>query len=748
MGSAFLSNRQLRLSAWLLIFAGCQAANALAQTSGAASASPSVSSAGPASTPVSLAPSDAKAYVDRVMDSTSPQDTASAATDTYDPQGWARGLSVQFTRNVQTSNGNSAFLLDTRTETQGFQLDTYLEATSFGTLSLQALALGGSNVSGLSSWTIRQSGLPFDNGWRADNALGTTNLLMPELSRRSSRITLPGPQLIGASTQWRHAENINNSDRFTLGASVGEPGRFEGFPQSRFSGSGGRVSNVFAEAVHGPWAFAATAAQGNNITPESGFGVVDAMGSVKRTSPTNFYVSTAYGEKGYGAGNYGVAGYVSDADRAAGGRGFGLSGLNTSGFSAQLSAVGSKVDSVSSTGIYADANWQNGAHRHETSLFYLERGLTWIDRALAADLRGAAYRYGYNTKRWDITANVESFDSISGQSPHGWFSSGGIRYLLSTKFSTGGGFAIRDFAGKSNSGFGYLQWLNGFGTTRVQLDAAAGAATPSSQALTLEHSFFTETSLSLSTTLSAERLQADRLVSTTNASDNVIGSNLTLNERAPQHAFAIGLNGRYAVTDSLSLQGNLRARQLRNADGRGNNDFTIALNIGLDWQFTSGWSFNMSIYENRGVITDPTLVESPLTTPLVVRNRPTDRGIFLSARYSMRAGMSSAPLGGRVGGGAGRIEGSVFLDTNSNDARDGNEAGAANVVVLLDGRYSTRTDAAGNYQFADVASGAHALTVVQDDLPLPWTINSERRYLVNVSTRGTARVDIGARRIQ
>ncbi len=748
MGSAFLSNRQLRLSAWLLIFAGCQAANALAQTSGAASASPSVSSAGPASTPVSLAPSDAKAYVDRVMDSTSPQDTASAATDTYDPQGWARGLSVQFTRNVQTSNGNSAFLLDTRTETQGFQLDTYLEAPNFGTLSLQALALGGSNVSGLSSWTIRQSGLPFDNGWRADNALGTTNLLMPELSRRSSRITLPGPQLIGASTQWRHAENINNSDRFTLGASVGEPGRFEGFPQSRFSGSGGRVSNVFAEAVHGPWAFAATAAQGNNITPESGFGVVDAMGSVKRTSPTNFYVSTAYGEKGYGAGNYGVAGYVSDADRAAGGRGFGLSGLNTSGFSAQLSAVGSKVDSVSSTGIYADANWQNGAHRHETSLFYLERGLTWIDRALAADLRGAAYRYGYNTKRWDITANVESFDSISGQSPHGWFSSGGIRYLLSTKFSTGGGFAIRDFAGKSNSGFGYLQWLNGFGTTRVQLDAAAGGATPSSQALTLEHSFFTETSLSLSTTLSAERLQADRLVSTTNASDNVIGSNLTLNERAPQHAFAIGLNGRYAVTDSLSLQGNLRARQLRNADGRGNNDFTIALNIGLDWQFTSGWSFNMSIYENRGVITDPTLVESPLTTPLVVRNRPTDRGIFLSARYSMRAGMSSAPLGGRVGGGAGRIEGSVFLDTNSNDARDGNEAGAANVVVLLDGRYSTRTDAAGNYQFADVASGAHALTVVQDDLPLPWTINSERRYLVNVSTRGTARVDIGARRIQ
>ena len=684
------------------------------------------------------------------MDGVSQQDQSSDNNESYNTQGWARGLIVQFTRNIQTSKSNNAFLRDTRIETQGFQLDTYLEAPNFGTLSLQALALGGSNVSGLSSWTIRQSGLPFDNGWRADNALGTTNLLMPELSRRSSRLTLPGPQLIGASTQWRHAESlgtintINTSDRLTVGASVGEPGRFEGFPQSRFVGSGGRVSNVFAEAVRGSWAFAAAAAQSSNITPESGFPGVDAMGSVKRTSSSNFYVSTAYGDKRYGAGEYGGG---------AGAQGFGLSGFNTSGFSAQLSAVGSKLDNVSSTGIYADANWQDGAHRHETSLYYLERGLTWIDRALAADLRGAAYRYGYNTKRWDITANIESFDSISGQSPRGWFSSGGIRYLLSPKISTGGGFSMRDFAGKSSSGFGYLQWLNSYGTSRIQLDAATGGATPSSEALTLEHSLFTETRLSLSTTLSVERLRTDRSVTTNNALDvvmdgNLAASNLMNNERTSQHAFAIGLNGRYAITDSLSLQGNVRARQLQNADGRGHNDSTIALNIGLDWQFASDWSFNMSVYENRGVITDRIAVESPLVMPVVVRNRPNDRGLFLGLRYSMRAGKSSAPLGGRAGDGAGRIEGNIFLDTNANDARDGGEAGAPNVVVVLDGRYSTRTDADGSYQFTDVASGAHALTVVQDDLPLPWSINSERRYLVSVSTRGTTRIDIGARRIQ
>ncbi len=697
-----------------LLLTACSVATAFAEQSAATPITPSA--------PATKAESQKteSVYVDRVMEGVAAQDATDQANNTYDTEGLTRGFSAQFTRNVQTSKNNAAFLNNTRTETQGFQFDSFLETPNFGTLSLQALALGGSNVSGLSSWTLRQVGMPFDKGWRADNALGTTNLLMPDISRRSSRLTLPGPQLIGGSMQWRYVGN----NPFTFGASVGEPGRFEGFPQSRFVGGGGRVSNVFAEVAHGPWTFAATAAEGNNIVPESG-AISDANNStspnsVKRISPTNIYLSTAY------------------ADRA-------------SAFSAQLSAINSRVDSVSSSGVFADASWRDGAHRHEASVFYLERGLAWLDRALAADLQGAAYRYGYNAARWDISANVESFDSLSGASPRGWFASGGGRYLFSTKFSAGGGFAVRDFGGKSSSGFGYLQTTGNLGTTRAQVDAATSGSGsvsgnnggPSSQTLTLEHSFFTETSLTLSTTLSVERITPERLLAINSSTGEQ-----TTSQRASQNAFAIGLNGRYALTDELSVQGNLRARQLRNVDGRGNNDFTIALNIGLDWQITPAWSFNASIYENRGIITDPIAVQSPLATPIVVRTRPNDRGVFLSLRYSVRAGMSVAPLGGRVGSGSGKIEGSVFLDTNGNALRDGNESGAANVVVVLDGRYTTRTDGTGNYQFSEVASGPHTLTVVQDDLPLPWTMDFDRRYDASVSTRGITRIDMGAKRMQ
>ena len=676
----------------------------------------------------------ANAYVDRVMEGVSAQDETDKANEAYDSQGWSRGLSAQFTRNVQTSKDDAVFLTgnrnSTRTETQGFQIDTFIYAPNFGTLSLQALALGGSNVSGLSSWTLRQVGLPFDNGWRADNALGTTNLLMPELSRRSSRLTLPGPQVIGASTQWRRVgADQFGADEVRLGASVGEPGRFEGFPQARFVGSGGRVSNVFAEVARGPWTFAGTVAEGSKIVPESGFIDADSMNTVKRISPSNIYLSTAYKGRLGGVGGVGEPGFTSP------------------GFIAQLSAISSRADGVSSTGIYADINWRAGAHRHEASVFYLERGLAWLDRALAADLQGAAYRYGYNTTRWDISANVESFDSISGASPRGWFASGSTRYLLNTKLSAGSGFAVRDFGGSSSSAFGYLQWISRYGTTRTQVDASTSDNGPTSQALTLEHSFFTETSLSLSTTLGVERIKPVRLQSGNDATDATT-SGFPITPRSSQNAFAVGLNGRYLLTDTLSAQANLRARQLRNADGRGNNDSTIAFNVGLDWQITPSWSFNASIYENRGVITDPILVESPLATPLVVRSRPNDRGVFVSLRYSIRAGSASAPLGGRIGAGAGKIAGSVFLDTNSNGRRDGNESGAANVVVVLDGRYTTRTDAIGNYQFSDVVSGPHVLTLVQDDLPLPWTMDVDRRYDAPVVTRGITRIDMGAKRIK
>ncbi|HYC08323.1 MAG TPA: hypothetical protein VEC10_01715, partial [Steroidobacteraceae bacterium] len=83
-----------------------------------------------------------------------------------------------------------------------------------------------------------------------------------------------------------------------------------------------------------------------------------------------------------------------------------------------------------------------------------------------------------------------------------------------------------------------------------------------------------------------------------------------------------------------------------------------------------------------------------------------------------------------------------------NGRYDAGEAGAANITVVLDGRYSVRTDSNGRYDFPAVAAGHHVLTVQSDNLPLPWTLNNAGRIEVVVSTRESIETDIGAVRLK
>jgi len=64
----------------------------------------------------------------------------------------------------------------------------------------------------------------------------------------------------------------------------------------------------------------------------------------------------------------------------------------------------------------------------------------------------------------------------------------------------------------------------------------------------------------------------------------------------------------------------------------------------------------------------------------------------------------------------------VYLDANYNGHYDAGEAGAPNVTVVLDGRFSVQTDATGRFDFPAVATGHHVISVVPDNLPLPWVL--------------------------
>ena len=88
----------------------------------------------------------------------------------------------------------------------------------------------------------------------------------------------------------------------------------------------------------------------------------------------------------------------------------------------------------------------------------------------------------------------------------------------------------------------------------------------------------------------------------------------------------------------------------------------------------------------------------------------------------------------------------VYLDANNNGQPDAGEAGAANVTVVLDGRFSVQTNAAGRFSFPVVATGHHVITVVADNLPLPWVLIGDGRRETEVTTRDRTVISIGAQR--
>jgi hypothetical protein len=67
---------------------------------------------------------------------------------------------------------------------------------------------------------------------------------------------------------------------------------------------------------------------------------------------------------------------------------------------------------------------------------------------------------------------------------------------------------------------------------------------------------------------------------------------------------------------------------------------------------------------------------------------------------------------------------------------------------VLDGRFATRTGTDGRFEFPLVAAGPHFITVIPDNLALPWVIADDGRREVVVRTRETTTLEIAAQRLK
>jgi hypothetical protein len=389
---------------------------------------------------------------------------------------------------------------------------------------------------------------------------------------------------------------------------------------------------------------------------------------------------------------------------------------------AQLNLVESSSRGGSSnSGAWVDAAVRSGRISHTFGGFYLDPDLAWGNQQLASDSAGGYYRAAFQNRRWTIDGGIDYMDSVSGSGDSVIYGTGYARYQYSSGLGIGGGANIRQSGSEAWSVFGFADVANRWGIGRGQANYAQDERQDYAQ-ITLDQTWKTQVGRRLSTTIMAGRENLEAY------SANTVG---------------LALYGGGDLGHNLTVDVNARWDK---AFGEASSDNTLA-NAAINWAFASGWTASANYYKNRVSGRVPLTVDSPLPDADVFDQLSSDdSGLYVSVRYDWRAGSPSAPLGGLPGRGSGSVIGVLFLDENDNGRRDAGEAGAANVVVLLDGRFAARTDADGRFIFPAVVAGEHFLVVMPDNLPLAWSIPTDARMNLQVGVRDQARVELPVRR--
>lgn len=389
----------------------------------------------------------------------------------------------------------------------------------------------------------------------------------------------------------------------------------------------------------------------------------------------------------------------------------------------QFNLQGSDSDLGSASGGWIDASSRRGRYTHNYGLFRLGTDLSWGALPINNDIEGGYYRLAYQYARWNWNAGIDRIASISGNGFDGTYATAFGRYQASSTLGYGANLNLRRSRGDSYSAQLFLDKQTSWGQTRLQADQAGADGRADSWQVSIDQAFPLQQGSHLSASLSYGELRYE-------------------DQQEATRAASVSLYGGRDLTDRLSLDGSAR---WTHGDG-GSAVRGTDINLGLSWRASTRWLVSAAFYRSQGSQRSPFVLD-PLVTETPFISLPRDRSFFLTLRYERNAGQPQAVLGGGSHGPSGSISGSVFLDENDDGRRSATELPASNVTVVLDGRYSVRTDSLGNFAFPRVSAGNHQVAVVPDNLPLPWSVEDARATQgIQVQVRQDVHIDIGARR--
>ncbi len=632
----------------------------------------------------------APVYQDRYIGggSLSP-DISMGDNSTNNTDGLARSVQIDAVASVLTSHDSGSAHNVTE---NGLIAKTQWETAAYGAWSLDAALRTDASNAGPSEQgqggviTLRQRGMPFDGDWQADNALGDVNSPDIAMARLQPRFYLPTAPLQGLTTEWRGPSGLQ------VVAGGGTPGVYDGIVVPNFrtlDGSTATAGAQWSPASH--WTVGGQLVEAHDVNLAIG-PVID--GTTLMSSTTGLLSA------GWENGGEHIQANFLDGNISGKGNAFGT---------------------------WIDASFAQGRIVQNAGVFRIDPDMTWGNQLITNDAQGGYYRLNYQSRQWLADVGIDEVRSVSGLGTNTTFLTGDTRYQLSRDWGVGGVANVsRTDGGSSWSVEGFIDHSNSGGTGRVQADFTQ---TPAGQdtTFTLNQAWSTPAGMRLSTSASIERISG--------AVTNGLGQDSTV--------LSLGAFGGGQFSNGLGIDGNVlwaRAVQGRAAPG-------VSANVSLSWQIARDWQILATYYDSRIGAWEPLTVTSPLTPPVAIPVAAVqERGVFLTLRFRRASGLHFAPLGGAPGAGSGEIAGVVYLDANNNGQPDAGEAGAANVTVVLDGRFSVQTDAAGRFSFPVVATGHHVITVVADNLPLPWVLIGDGRRETEVTTRDRTVISIGAQR--
>lgn len=638
------------------------------------------------------------AYQDRyIANGTLSPDISGGDFSGGDGTGLARSIRIDGVASIIDQQGPNA---PPATHENGFILNAQWDTMSYGAFSADgALRLGegasppGVDNYGTASFALHERGLPFDGGWQADNALGDINAPIIALAHLQPRFFLTQSPMEGVDSEWHGPFGLQ------LVAGVGEPGIFDGIKVPTFTTLGGSTATVGAQ-----WSPSTHWTLGGEFTDANDTNLYYQPISGTNASASNERISSSTG--------YLAAAYQDGPSRA------------------QLNLIdGTLNGGGNSFGSWVDASHTFGALTQGVGAFRIDPNFAWGNQLITSDVQGGYYRLDYLSRRWSSEFDVEEVASVSGNASTITFLSSNARYQLTRDAGVGAVLNVRrDDDGNAWSAEGYFDQLNDYGTGRAQLDYATDTQTQDG-GFTLQQSWKMPVGERLATSVGADKIRSR-------------GAATLLQDSTVVRA---ALYGGGDLTARLALDATIQWAQAV----QGEAATSRSADISLSYRISRAWSVLADYYESRVGSWTPLQVTSPLNPPqpTVIPTMGT-RGVFLTVRYQAARGLHFAPLGGAPGSASGRLTGVVYLDANENGRYDAGEAGAPNVTVILDGRFSVRTDASGRFDFPAVAAGHHILTVQSDNLPLPWALVNQGRTEVDVITRDRVDVNIAAVRMK